>query len=246
MSTSAQARRTAARSVIGAAERLRDAVDHLTFAPAVLWVYNPLSYAWPAHRQYIERFAHARPNAIFIGMHPGPGGMAQTGVPFGQVAAVRDWLGIDAAIQRPTMEHPKRPVEGLACRRSEVSGERLWGMFQAKFGAPENFFREHYVANDCPLVFMEASARNLTPDKLPAHLRAPLEEVCDRHLLELVTALEPKWVIGVGAWAEGCARRVVGERARIGRILHPSPASPAANRDWAGTATAQLEQLGVW
>ena len=33
---------------------------------------------------------------VFLGMNPGPFGMAQVGVPFGEVAAVRDWLRIDA------------------------------------------------------------------------------------------------------------------------------------------------------
>ena len=33
---------------------------------------------------------------------------------------------------------------------------------------------------------------------------------------------------------------------RIGRVLHPSPASPAANRGWAAAAEKQLLALGVW
>jgi single-strand selective monofunctional uracil DNA glycosylase len=209
-------------------------------------LYNPLRYAWAAHEQYIQRYAQPTCRVIFVGMNPGPWGMAQTGVPFGQIAAVRDWLKVDATIERPQREHPKRPIEGWSCRRSEVSGERLWGLFRARYATPENFFREHYVANFCPLVFMEDSARNVTPDKLPGSLRTPLEAVCDRHLSQLIDALRPEWLIGVGAWAENCAGRVAVAGVRVGRILHPSPASPAANRDWAGTATAQLEQLGVW
>lgn len=236
----------AAQLTLAAAKKMRDSVDRLDFAPQVPWVYNPLRYAWAAHQQYIERYAMSTCRVIFVGMNPGPWGMAQSGVPFGQIAAVRDWLRVDGKIERPKREHPKRPIEGWACQRSEVSGERLWGLFRTRFGSPEDFFREHYVANFCPLVFMEESARNLTPDKLPSALRGPLEDVCDRHLTELLTALRPEWVIGVGAWAENCAARVAGNGIRVGRILHPSPASPAANRDWAGTATAQLMQLGVW
>jgi single-strand selective monofunctional uracil DNA glycosylase len=30
------------------------------------------------------------------------------------------------------------------------------------------------------------------------------------------------------------------------RILHPSPASPAANRGWSAAATEQLIAAGVW
>ncbi|MEC7542637.1 MAG: single-stranded DNA-binding protein, partial [Verrucomicrobiota bacterium] len=33
---------------------------------------------------------------------------------------------------------------------------------------------------------------------------------------------------------------------RIGRILHPSPASPAANRGWAEAATKQMLEQGIW
>ena len=245
-SPSVPATRSVASEAVAAAEQLRDAVEGLDFSGAVAWVYNPLRYAWGAHRQYVERYAQASCEVLFLGMNPGPWGMAQTGVPFGQVAAARDWLKIDGRIEAPEREHPKRPIEGWECQRSEVSGERLWGLFAARYGEPEDFFRLHYVANYCPLVFMEQSARNVTPDKLPARCRGPLEEICDAHLSRLVAILRPSWVVGVGSWAEGCAQRVAGSQMKVGRILHPSPASPAANRDWAGTVTRQLQALGIW
>ncbi len=231
---------------VEAAKKLRDAVDALDFENVVPWVYNPLDYAWAAHQQYIERYAKPTCKVLFIGMNPGPWGMAQTGVPFGQVEAARDWLKIDGEIRKPQHEHRLRPIEGWACKRSEVSGERLWGLFKARYTTPDRFFKHHYVCNYCPLVFMEESARNLTPDKLPTAARGPLEAVCDEHLKELIEVLTPEWVIGVGAWAESCAKRVALDKVKIGKILHPSPASPAANRDWAGTATSQLQELGIW
>jgi single-strand selective monofunctional uracil DNA glycosylase len=170
-------------------------------------------------------------------------------VPFGEIAAVRDWMGICEPVGKPEREHPKRPVVGFDCPQSEVSGRRLWGHFAARFGAAANFFREHFVANFCPLVFIEAGGKNFTPDKLPAAEATPLNALCDAHLRAVITALEPQWVIGVGAYAEECALRakeVLGGSFKTGRVLHPSPASPAANRDWAGAATKQLEKLGVW
>jgi len=182
-------------------------------------------------------------------MNPGPWGMAQTGVPFGEVTAVRDWLGIDQPVGKPPEEHEKRPIEGFQCRRSEVSGRRLWGLFQQRFKIPEEFFRHHFVANYCPLVFMEASGRNRTPDKLPAAEREELSAMCDAHLARVVEILEPEYLVGVGTYAEACLKRV-GRRddggRSIVRILHPSPASPAANQDWGGKATRQLQQAGVW
>lgn len=232
--------------VIESAAELREAVGRLDVRSHVPWTYNPLQYAWAAHRQYLQRYCQPGGRVLFVGMNPGPWGMAQTGVPFGEVSTVRDWLKIDAEIGKPKPEHPLRPIHGLACPRSEVSGQRLWGLFRQRFGDAAAFFREHFVANYCPLVFMEESARNVTPDKLHAQLREPLEAICDVHLKELIEALDVEWVIGVGAFAEACAQRVAGDGRKVGRILHPSPASPAANRDWAGTATEQLKALGVW
>lgn len=238
------------RQLVEAAARLAEEVDQLRFGPPVTHVYNPLRYAWDAHQQYLNMVPEQGTRILFLGMNPGPWGMAQTGVPFGEVNAVRGWLGIEAAVDRPQCEHPQRPVQGFQCERSEVSGERLWGLFQARFGKAQSFFREHVVLNYCPLVFMEASGRNRTPDKLPLSERRALDEVCDRHLADVIRAVPCEWLIGVGAYAEQCLRRVagsiVGHPAKIGKILHPSPASPAANRGWAAIATQQLIDLGVW
>ncbi|WP_233148313.1 single-stranded DNA-binding protein [Rhodopirellula sp. MGV] len=236
------------KALITAARKLSKAVDQLEFAEPVTHVYNPLAYARKSHEAYLS-LAGDTIQTVFLGMNPGPWGMAQTGVPFGEIAAVRDWMQIDQPIGKPPLEHEKRPVEGLACRRSEVSGRRLWGLFQEKFGTPDAFFETHFVLNYCPLVFMESSARNRTPDKLPASERTPLDAVCDAHLLSVLKTLSPDHAVGVGAYAEACLKRVaerLPQPPKISRILHPSPASPAANRDWAGTATKQLCEAEIW
>ncbi len=209
--------------------------------------YNPLDYAWDVHRRYLERFGAGRKRVVFVGMNPGPFGMAQIGVPFGEIASARDWLGLEAPVGQPRETNPKRPVEGFACPRSEVSGQRLWGLFRARFGTPAAFFADHFVANYCPLAFFEGG-RNLTPDKLPAIEQRPLLEACDAHLRTLIATLQPDWVVGIGNWAEKRAMEALGDTAqvRFGRILHPSPASPAANRGWAEAATRQLVGLGIW
>src|SRR5215467_7686911 len=141
--------------LIAAAQQLSAAVSKLKFGPPVTHVYNPLDYAWAAHEAYLRRYGNGTKRVIFLGMNPGPFGMAQTGVPFGQIAAVRDWLGIETKIDRPRKEHPKRPVLGFDCHRSEISGERLWGLFAKRFVTAGNFFREHIVMNYCPLAFVE-------------------------------------------------------------------------------------------
>ena len=231
-----------------AARRLAEECGALRFALPVTHVYNPLDYAWAAHRQYIDRYGAARKRVVFVGMNPGPFGMTQTGVPFGEVRAVREFLGIVAAIGRPAVEHPERPVQGFACARAEVSGSRVWGLVAARWGSAAAFFADHYVANYCPLVFLEESGKNRTPDKLASGERAALTTACDRHLRRVVELLEPAWVIGVGGYAEKQAEAALrggGSGPRIGRILHPSPASPAANQGWAEAAVAELQALGI-
>lgn len=235
------------RALIRAAQELRAAVGKLVFAPPVTHIYNPLDYAWPAHEIYLRRYASNQKRVLFLGMNPGPFGMAQTGVPFGQIAAVRDWLEIETKIGRPAHEHPKRPVTGFACARSEISGERLWKLFADRFGRADDFFAEHLVINYCPLAFLESSGRNRTPDKLPPRERAVLFAACDEHLREIVRVLEPEWLVGIGDFAAKRAAEVLrGEPIHLGRILHPSPASPTANRDWAAVATRQLQALRIW
>jgi len=233
-------------SLLRVADRLVRELAGLEFGPPVTHVYNPLKYAQPAFRAYVERFGQAPREIVLLGMNPGPWGMAQTGVPFGEVGMVRGWLGIDAEIGKPRDEHPKRPVTGLSCGRSEVSGARLWGWARDRFGAPERFFKRFIILNYCPLCFMEESGRNRTPDKLPAREREPLFEACDAALRASVEHIEPTWVIGIGRFAEQRARVALdGEDVRIGTILHPSPASPAANRNWAKQAEAQLWEMGI-
>jgi single-strand selective monofunctional uracil DNA glycosylase len=229
-----------------AAEALAREVDALSFAEPVTHVYNPLRYAGPAHREYLRRYGVAPKRVVFLGMNPGPFGMAQTGVPFGEVEHVRDWLGISAEIGKPDLEHPKRPVTGLACPRSEVSGARLWGAFAERHANAESFFSERFVANYCPLLFLEESGRNRTPEKLARAEREALFAACDRHLRTLADVLEPEWVIGVGGFAEKRARQALASTGiSVGTILHPSPQSPAANRGWAEQAQAQLERHGL-
>ena len=216
----------------------------LSFGPPVTHVYNPLEYAREAYGQYLDRYASPPKEVVFLGMNPGPWGMAQTGVPFGEVAAVRDWLGINARIKVPADMHPKRPVLGYACTRSEVSGKRLWGWARKKFKTPQRFFDRFFVANYCPLVFMESSGRNRTPNQLRAAERKPLTAACDRALRSTMEYFKPRYVVGVGKYAEERAREALTDfDITIGVISHPSPANPRANRGWEALVEKELAEL---
>ena len=228
------------------ADQLAEELRPLRFSPPVVYVYNPLEYAREPHRDYLRRYGGGRPEVLLVGMNPGPWGMAQTGVPFGAVGPVREWLGIAGEVEKPPREHPGRPVLGFACRRNEVSGERIWGWARDAFDTPERFFARFFIGNYCPLLFLDEGGRNLTPDKLRAAERRALTAPCDRALRRAVDVLGVRRVLGVGNWAEKRAREALaGAGLEIGRILHPSPASPAANRGWAAAARRQLKEMGI-
>jgi len=234
--------------LIAAARRLATRTGDLRFAPPVAHVYNPLDYAWDAHEAYLRRYGEGRKRVVFLGMNPGPFGMMQTGVPFGEVAAVRDWMGIEVPVRPPAAQHAKRPILGFACPRSEVSGRRLWGWAAQRFGSADAFFAQCFVLNYCPLVFLEASGRNRTPEQLPAAESAALHAACDEHLREAIATTAPDWAIGIGGFAARRLREVLGDAAapRVAQVLHPSPASPAANRGWSEAVDRTLSQLGVF
>jgi single-strand selective monofunctional uracil DNA glycosylase len=240
--------------LLAAARELSASLAGLRFPPPIACVYDPLQYAWAPYAAYIERYGATRKRVLLLGMNPGPFGTMQTGVPFGEVAAVRDWMGLAAPVARPAVEHPKRPIEGFGCAQSEVSGRRLWGWAASRFGTAAAFFEDWFVLTYCPLGFLEASGRNFTPAKLPVAHRRALNDACDRHLAIALDALQPEWAIGVGAFAEQRLRAVrdgdrldpaLARRIEVAQILHPSPASPAANRGWNEAVDRKLSELGV-
>ncbi|KAG2467607.1 SMUG1 glycosylase, partial [Polypterus senegalus] len=223
-------------------------LQEMTFCDPVKYIYNPLVYAWDLHLCYVNKYCQAHKTVLFLGMNPGPFGMAQTGVPFGEVQFVRDWLQITGEVTRPEVEHPKRPIQGLNCQRSEVSGARFWGFFQKLCVTPAVFFRNCFVHNLCPLVFMNESGKNLTPSDLPAAQREKLLQMCDEALCQVVQALGVSTVIGIGKLAETRARKALctaGMETRVVGIMHPSPRNPQANKGWEEITRNRLEELEI-
>jgi single-strand selective monofunctional uracil DNA glycosylase len=230
--------------LIAIAERLREALATLRFGEPVCHVYNPLFYAWRPHCEYLRRFAR-EPEVLIVGMNAGYFGMAQTGVPFGDVVMVRDWLGIEAPVERPQVEHPKRPIEGFACRRREVSGQRLWGWACDTFGTPERFAAQFFVVNYCALCFLSESGANVALDKLPAESRSSLQTACDAALHAAAMALRPRYAIGLGHFAARCVARVLGAELICGAAPHPSPANASIGANWPREMNSTLAALNI-
>lgn len=224
---------------------------HFTFEG---YIYNPLDYAWSAHELYLRRYVHQGAEVLMLGMNPGPFGMAQTGVPFGEVNAVRDWMGIEVLVEKPEREHPARPVVGFAIKRSEVSGQRLWGLMQERFGTAQRFFSNHAVMNYCPLVFVDPgkTGKNIVPEKLPKPELEALEAMCDRYLADVIDFIQPKFLVGIGKYAEAKLQAVVrtlelgAKEPKVLSVLHPSPGNPQANAGWGTKVSEQLREAGVW
>ena len=230
--------------VLHAMQKLRARTRKLGFSGSVVHVYRPLDYAWPMVEAYVSRFARGPKEVLFLGMNPGPFGMAQTGVPFGDVVSVRDWMKLDAKVTAPRATHPKRPVLGLDCPRVEVSGRRLWGAVALRHPVPETFFSRAWVMNYCPLLFLGESGANITPDKLVRAERDACEAVCDQALREVIGAMGPKHLVAVGVYAKARLERAAPGRPVV-LMPHPSPASPKANAGWEVLAKTALEAGGV-
>jgi single-strand selective monofunctional uracil DNA glycosylase len=225
---------------------LIDALRPLKFGPPVSYIYNPLDYARESLKQYHAKFASTPKEVLFLGMNPGPWGMAQTGIPFGEIQAVRDWMKIQAPVGSPKKTHPKKPVLGFACTKREVSGQRLWGWARKTFRTPGRFFKRFFVINYCPWIFIENSGRNRTPDQIRVTERKPLLEICDQALSRTIEYFKPRYVVGVGKFAEQRAKTVLDEqKIKMGMIAHPSPANPQANRGWELLIEKQLSELGI-
>ncbi len=230
-------------ATIELSDNLEGVIQSKKFPPEI-FVYNPLLYAQSAFFSYLDEYVHSPLNAIFLGMNPGPNGMMQTGIPFGDISFVKNYLGISTGIEKPPREHPKKPILGFDWPRSEVSGTRLWSFIQSRYSEPESFFQKYFVLNYCPLGFLSVSGANLTPDKLPIDLRKKVEAHCDDYLLKIVPHFKAKTLIGIGGYASKVFERLFPESS-IATILHPSPASPAANRGWAQVASKQLKAAGI-
>lgn len=224
-------------------EKLEEVINSKTF-PSEVFAYNPLTYARNAYFSYIEEFANTPIDAIFLGMNPGPNGMMQTGIPFGDVTFVKGYLGINTGVVKPMSEHPKRPIQGFSCPKSEVSGTRLWSFFQSQYQEPSGLFKRFFILNYCPLAFLSQTGANVTPDKIAIESRKKIEKYCDEFLAKTVPLFSPKKLVGIGGYASKVFERVFPE-ACISTLLHPSPASPAANRGWSNVAAKQLKEAGL-
>lgn len=147
-------------------KELTTVLKQFTFPKPIQYCYNPTEYALEPYKTYINLYCTNPKDIIFVGMNPGPFGMCQTGVPFGEVTHVRDWMKINQDVGKPEIECPARPIQGFFCTKTEQSGLKLWGLFKSLCETPEQFFKHTFVYNYCPLAFMDDKGRNITPNAI--------------------------------------------------------------------------------
>ncbi|RZC42932.1 single-strand selective monofunctional uracil DNA glycosylase [Asbolus verrucosus] len=213
----------------------------LTFKSPVAYVYNPVEYAYKANEKYIMQYCKGPKKLLFVGMNPGPFGMCQTGVPFGEIKIVRDWLKIEEEVGKPEKECPKKPVLGFACPRSEVSGDRLWNVFKKVCGTPEVFFKHCFVYNYCPIALLKSDGSNLTPSDIKDSQE--LEDICDKYYFRIIQLLQPEIIVGIGRYAEKRTLTVLKSNScdiQVLCLVHPSP-RVVNNQNWPQKAETFLK-----
>ncbi|XP_017795991.1 PREDICTED: single-strand selective monofunctional uracil DNA glycosylase [Habropoda laboriosa] len=219
----------------------------ITFHLPVEYIYSPLEYAFNIHTMYVQKYCSTVKKILFLGMNPGPWGMSQTGVPFGEINMVRDWLKICGPVGKPAKEQPNRKVTGFQCTRSEISGKRLWGLFKELCGNPEKFFQHAYIHNYCPIALMNKKGCNITPAEIKGAEINLVHSACDKALAETIKILKAEIIIGIGGYAEKRAQLVVQKYKLPVKVLclpHPSPRA-ANNTNWNEKATKKLSEFGL-
>ncbi|CAG5129987.1 unnamed protein product [Candidula unifasciata] len=230
-------------------KELCEKLSRVSLPGKIQYVYNPLEYAFDSHLNFVRRFCTGEKYVLFVGMNPGPFGMSQNGVPFGECSIVKEWLQIEGEVLKPVLEHPKRRIVGLECSRSEVTGARFWQLIRTLCHTPEHFFRTSYVHNLCPFAFLTDTGKNVTPPQLASSILDQINVLCNATLIEVVRLLKSKYVICVGKYALAQAQKALSGDEFSGItlecLMHPSPINPAANKGWADIAIKQLTEIGI-
>ncbi|XP_059053181.1 single-strand selective monofunctional uracil DNA glycosylase-like isoform X1 [Achroia grisella] len=230
-------------------DQLNVNLEKLQLPNSVQCIYNPTIYARNTFEQYVRKYCNTKKKVMFFGMNPGPWGMSQTGVPFGEVASVRDWLHIIGPVGKPPTELSNRQVNGFNCKRPEISGKRFWGLFKKICRNPENFFHSSFVYNYLPQQWMKNSGANVTPGEFSASDMRPLYAICDPIFVKVLEIYEVETIIAVGKFCEKRAQKAIKQylpnaTIQIFYLPHPSPRS-VNNTNWEEKAENCLKNFNI-
>lgn len=226
--------------------QLNDALQTIETPSSITHVYNPLNYASNLHCAYLEKFLDGPKRVIFVGMNPGPNGMGQTGVPFGNILTVRNEMGLSGRVQQPPSVHVKRPICGLECTIEEPSGVRIWGLFKKLAGGSlMTFGKNCFVHNFCPLIFYDKAGRNITPSELKGDYKAIIGKLCLDALDKELDLLQPEILVPIGEYINGIIKRSRHVNSlKVYKLHHPSPRA-LNNQNWPEKAEQLLHKFDL-
>ncbi|CAH0594158.1 unnamed protein product [Chrysodeixis includens] len=226
------------------ADELNLSLEQYKIPPKVQNVYNPTIYARHTFEMYIRKYCNTKKKIVYFGMNPGPWGMSQTGVPFGEITSIRDWLGISGPVEQPPSQNANRPVLGFNCTRTEISGKRFWGLFKTLCGTPEKFFESSFVYNYLPQQWMTSNGCNLTPAEFKKSEVEELYNICDPIFSKILQLYKVEIIVAIGKFCETRAKEVLKRHSlpsiQILYLPHPSPRA-VNNKNWDQTATEFLK-----
>ncbi|XP_022920876.2 single-strand selective monofunctional uracil DNA glycosylase-like [Onthophagus taurus] len=227
-------------------DQLSKELNNLTFSSPAHYIYNPLEYAWKPHSTFVKTYCKGTKDVLFLRINPGPWGMCQTGIPFGEVNISKEWLKMNGEVEKPKNECPKKQIKGFECHRSEQSGKRFYGFFKNLCRTPEVFFKNAFVYNFCPLSFMEKEEEgkrcaNITPDKLKGQIKKDLENICGKTLVNILKLLDVKIIVAVGRYTEKQAVKIIQESQLDIEVIYMRHPSRMAGRNWSKTAQNVLD-----
>ncbi|XP_013171163.1 PREDICTED: single-strand selective monofunctional uracil DNA glycosylase [Papilio xuthus] len=230
---------------------LNNKLEIFQFPAAIKCIYNPTIYARHTFEMYVRKYCNTKKSIMFFGMNPGPFGMSQTGVPFGDVSSVREWLGIEGPVGKPPKELETRPVRGFECTRTEISGKRFWGLLKEICGTPEKFFESSFVYNYLNQQWMKTNGCNLTPGDFKVTEMKALYEICDPIFIKVLELYNVQTIIAVGKFCETRAHKAIeaylpskGKTIKVLYLPHPSPRT-VNNNNWDEKALEYLERYDL-
>ncbi|XP_072929993.1 single-strand selective monofunctional uracil DNA glycosylase [Epargyreus clarus] len=230
-------------------DELNLSLEQFELPAAVKCVYNPTIYARNTFEMYVRKYCKTKKRIMYFGMNPGPFGMSQTGVPFGEISSVRDWLGIEGPVGKPPIEVKTRPVNGFNCTRTEVSGKRFWGLFKDICKTPENFFETSFVYNYLNQQWMKSNGCNVTPSDLRVAEVEALYNICDPVFVKVLQLYEVEKIVAIGNFCATRARKAldkypINKSIEIIYLPHPSPRT-VNNNEWDKKAIEHLKKFDL-
>ncbi|XP_037927861.1 single-strand selective monofunctional uracil DNA glycosylase-like [Teleopsis dalmanni] len=207
-------------------------------------IYNPVEYAADLHCEYLRKYLDRPKRVVFLAVHPEQNGMAQTGVPFGNVSTVRDMMKLCGEVKQPNRLHPKHPVLGLNCHINEPSGVRFWGLMDKIAGSLDTFSEQCFVHTFCPLLFFNEYGRTIEPCVLPFEIKYPMRDLLVEALCKEMKLVQPEIIVVTGNYVYNGLQRSELYAKTLLVMTNPHPWVPN-NHNWVRRSERWLYQYDI-